>query len=131
MYTYTPFLLVLTPSTSFHPSRSSESTKLSSLCYTPGSYQLSFLHLVVYICQSKSPSSSHPTPPCFHQLLFVALLLLHPYILASVSCLLCFSPLLPTHCCLSILQYIWLFLLLSCKGFHIVLISVLERLLLV
>ena len=31
----------------------------SSLCYTAGSYQLSILYILVYTCQSESPSSSH------------------------------------------------------------------------
>ena len=35
-----------------HLSRSSQSTKLSYLCYTAGSHQLSILHMVVYLCQT-------------------------------------------------------------------------------
>ena len=31
--------------------------------YTAGSYQLSILYILVYICQSQSPNSSHPPPP--------------------------------------------------------------------
>ena len=59
MYIYTCFLLHLphqpTPS---QPSGPSQSTKLHALCIQ----QLPCLHRVVCICQSKSPSSSHPTP---------------------------------------------------------------------
>ena len=44
------------------PFRSPQSIEQSSLCYTVGSHQLSTLYIVsiVYICQSPSPSSSHP-----------------------------------------------------------------------
>ena len=45
------------------PFRSPKSTKQSSLCYTVGSHQLSILYILVYICQSQSPSSSHPPFP--------------------------------------------------------------------
>ena len=50
-----------------HPSRSSQSTELSSLCYTAASQWPSVLHrVVVYICQCWSLNSSHPllSPPC-------------------------------------------------------------------
>ena len=47
-----------------HPSRSLQSTELSSLCYTAGSYQLSILHMVVYICQSQSPNSYPSMSTC-------------------------------------------------------------------
>ena len=50
--------LTLSPST--HPSRSSQSTELSSLCCRPASHWLSILHVVVYTRQSYSPSSPHP-----------------------------------------------------------------------
>ena len=36
--------------------------KWSSPCYTAGSYSLSILYILVYICQSQSPSSSHHYP---------------------------------------------------------------------
>ena len=49
-YTYIPSLLGLPPSPSpSHPSRSSQGTELSSLCYTAGSHQLSILQMVVHI----------------------------------------------------------------------------------
>ena len=38
----------LSPPTPSHPSRSSHSTELSSLCFTAGSHQLSVLRMVVY-----------------------------------------------------------------------------------
>ena len=52
MYTYIPSLLdfPLPPPCQSQPSRSSQSTELSSLCYTEASQQLSILHMVVYIC---------------------------------------------------------------------------------
>ena len=42
-----------------HPSTSSQSARLGFLFYMATSYQLSILHMVVYICQSHSPNSSH------------------------------------------------------------------------
>ena len=42
------------------PLRSPQSIEQSSPCYTVGFHQLSVLYRVVYICQSQSPSSSHP-----------------------------------------------------------------------
>ena len=42
------------------PYRSLQSIEQSSLCYTAGSYQLSILRIVVYICQSQSPNLSLP-----------------------------------------------------------------------
>ena len=57
------YLLPLEPpshSTLSSPSpRSSQSTKLRSLCYTAASRKFSILHMVVCICQSQSPSLSH------------------------------------------------------------------------
>ena len=42
--------------------------------YTAGSYQLSILYILVYICQSQSPNSSHhPTPCHFPQLVSIHL----------------------------------------------------------
>ena len=55
MYTLTPSLESLPPP--FHPPRSSQSTKLSSLCYTAASHQLCILHMVVHVSQCYSPSS--------------------------------------------------------------------------
>ena len=51
-----------------HPSSSSQSTKLSSLCYTAASRQLSILYMVMYIV--RATLSIHPTrccPLCSHK----------------------------------------------------------------
>ena len=56
--TYIPILLSLTPTP--HPSRSSQSPELSSLCYRAASHSLSVLHVVVYVCQCYSLCPSHP-----------------------------------------------------------------------
>ena len=47
--------------------------KWSSLCYTAVSYQLSILCILVYICQSQSPNSSHPSSPRFPPLVSICL----------------------------------------------------------
>ena len=49
-----PFLGPPSHLTLSHPSRSSQSSELSSLCYTTGSHELSILHMIVYIYQSQS-----------------------------------------------------------------------------
>ena len=49
-----------------HPSRSSLSPELSSLCYIAASYQLSILYMVVYICQCYSLNLSHLLLPPLH-----------------------------------------------------------------
>ena len=43
-----------------YPCRSSQSTRLSSLCYTAASHQLFVVHMVLCVCQCYSPNSSHP-----------------------------------------------------------------------
>ena len=50
-----------------HPSRWSQSTELIPLCYAAASHQLCILHLVVYICQCYSLTSSQlpVLPPRF------------------------------------------------------------------
>lgn len=53
-----------------HPSRSPQSTKLSSLCYTAGSHQPSVLHMAEHACESHSPNSSHPTAVSTHPFSF-------------------------------------------------------------
>ena len=75
MYTYIPSLLDLspTPTPPSHPSRSSQSTKLSSLCYTAGSHQLSILHMAVNIRESQSPNSSPSPYPQVHSLVSLCL----------------------------------------------------------
>ena len=52
------YLSPFPPESPSRPSRSSQSTELSFLGYTTGSYQLSALHVVVYICQFIQPSPS-------------------------------------------------------------------------
>ena len=46
-----------------HPSRSSQSTELSSLCCAAAPHWLSMSHPLVYMCQCCSPSFSHPPSP--------------------------------------------------------------------
>ena len=57
-----PSCVSLPPSLS-HSSRWSQSTELISLCQAAASHQLSILHLVVYICQCYSLTSSQLTLP--------------------------------------------------------------------
>ena len=69
-YTYITSLLSLpaSPAPSHRPV-SSQSTRLSSLCCTAASHQLSVSHTVVSICQCYSLSSSHARfPPLCHHL---------------------------------------------------------------
>ena len=62
-----PSCIFLPPSLS-HPSRSSQSIELISLCYAAASHQPSILPLVLYIRQCYSLTSSQlplpPLPPC-------------------------------------------------------------------
>ena len=58
-YTYISSLLSL-PHPPSHPSSSSQSTELSSLCCTAASHQPSILHTVVYMCQCYSLNSLLP-----------------------------------------------------------------------
>ena len=75
MHTYIPIFppscVSLPPSLS-DSSRRSQSTELISLCYAAASHQLFILHLVVYICQYYSLTSSQltlpPPPPRPHLL---------------------------------------------------------------
>ena len=67
-YTYIPFLMSLPPLPISHPSRSSQSANLGSLCYTGTSHHLFNLHMIGYIhwCYfSISPTLSFP--PCVHK----------------------------------------------------------------
>ena len=45
-----------------HPSRSSQSTNVSSPCYAAGSHQLAVLHMAGHICPRYSLSTSHFLP---------------------------------------------------------------------
>ena len=51
-----------------HPSRSPQSTELSSWCHTANFRKLSVLHVAVHICKFPSPNSSHSPLPltCVH-----------------------------------------------------------------
>ena len=62
-YTYIPSLLSLPSTPSSHPSRLSQSTGLSSPCYTAASHQLSILHMIVRVRQPSSLKSSCPLLP--------------------------------------------------------------------
>ena len=61
-YTYIPSLLSLAPLPPPHASRSSQSARLSSLCYTETSHQLSILRMIMYICWCYVLHSSHFLP---------------------------------------------------------------------
>ena len=62
LYLYIYPLLLEPPSASpSHPSGSSQSMKVSSLCYRATSHPLPVLHMVVCICQCYSSNS-----PCLH-----------------------------------------------------------------
>ena len=50
-----------------HPSRSSQNTELSSLCYIAASQYLSILHMVVYIFQCHSQFTPFFFPHCVHK----------------------------------------------------------------
>ena len=70
----------LTPPLS-HPSRSPENIELNSLGYPWGSHSLSVWPMVVYICQSQSPNSSHllfPPHPMSTSLFSASVSLLRP-----------------------------------------------------
>ena len=70
------------PSSLSHPSRSSQSTELISLCYAAASHQPTILHLVVYICQCYSHFAlpPHVLKSIFYVYLFIpALQLGHEY----------------------------------------------------
>ena len=52
-----------TPHPPFHPPRSPQNTKLSSLCYTAGSHQLYVLHISVYMSVPTFQFISLPLSP--------------------------------------------------------------------
>ena len=69
---YIPSILSLPPITPSHPSRSSQSPRLSSLCYTSASHWLSILHMVMYMCQCYSLNSSYPLlSHCVKSILYI------------------------------------------------------------
>ena len=63
VYTYIPSRVSLPPTNTIAPSRSSQSTRLSSPCYTAGPHQLPVSHMVVYRCQCNSLNWSPPSVP--------------------------------------------------------------------
>ena len=83
-YTYIPFLGSLPPRPSSHSSRSSQSTRLSSLCYTAASYLLSVLNVAMYV----SVLISYPTfsfPDYVHKsILYIFVLIPALQIVSSV-----------------------------------------------
>ena len=74
MYTYiliSPLSCLSLPPSLSHPSRWSQSTELISPCGAAASHQLFILHLVVYLCQCYSVTSSQLTLPPPHVLKFI------------------------------------------------------------
>ena len=53
-------VLIRAPCSQSYPSRSSQSTKLSSLCYIVAFHQKSVLHMVLYVCHCYSINLFHP-----------------------------------------------------------------------
>ena len=66
IYPHIPSLLHLPSPSLSQPSRWSQSTELISLCWEVTSHQLSILHLVVYLCQCYSLTSSQLNLPPAH-----------------------------------------------------------------
>ena len=67
-YMYITFVLSLSFLPPSHPSRSSQSARLGSLCFTPTSHQLAILHTLLYVCQGYlciCPTLCFPN--CVHQ----------------------------------------------------------------
>ena len=64
IYIYHPSSASLLPV--LHPSPSSQSTRLSSLCFAATSHELAISHMAVYICQGCFPNRSHPLLPPQH-----------------------------------------------------------------
>ena len=64
VYIYPHFFL------DFIPFRSLQSNKESSLCYRTGSHQLSFLFVLMYICQYQFPKSSQTSLPHLVSMVF-------------------------------------------------------------
>ena len=59
-YTCVPSVLSISPCPPSHPSRSTQSTELSSWSYTAASCWLSMLHMAAYICQCYPLNLSPP-----------------------------------------------------------------------
>ena len=87
IYSHIPSLLRLPPTLPIPPlqvvtKHQADLPELISLCYAAASHQLSLLHLVVYVCQCKSLTSSHLTLP-------------PPHVLKSILYVCVFTPVLP------------------------------------
>jgi len=63
LYIHPPLLDLPHTTPTSHPSRSSQSTELSSLCCTAGSHSLSVSHTAVYMYQCHSPNAPNPLLP--------------------------------------------------------------------
>ena len=81
------YLFLLAPSSQrpSHSYRSSENTKLSSLCCTAASHSLSILRTIVYICWSIAPNSSHSLFPLLCPHVHSLCLCLYPCVLQTGS----------------------------------------------
>ena len=68
MHTYIPSFLNLPPTPPSHPTRSSQSPELSSLCYRATSHQLSVLHMLLsqFVPPAPSPLCPHVDSLCLH-----------------------------------------------------------------
>ena len=63
LYIHPPLLDLPHTTPTSHPSRSSQSTELSSLCCTAGSHSLSVSHTAVYMYQCHAPNAPNPLLP--------------------------------------------------------------------
>ena len=81
IYIYVIYSLPFEPLSHYPNSFSglSQSTKLSSLCFTAASDLLSIVYLIVYLCQCYFLNSSHSLlPPCVHKSDLYACILFQP-----------------------------------------------------
>ena len=90
LYVYIYLIPLAPPFHLLHRSRSSQSTRLSSLCSTAASHQLYILHMAVYIYVSAAP-------PILSTLPFPLYVLVHSLCLCLYSC--------PANSCVSIHLY--------------------------
>ena len=79
IYTYTSSILSLPAFSPYHPSKSSQSARLGSLCYTAISPQLSTLHMIVYIYWCYFLHSSYSLSPLLYPQVHSLHLHLHPF----------------------------------------------------
>ena len=54
-----------------HPSRSSQSSRLGSLCYTAASHELSALHMIAYVNATLPIRPTLSLPRCVKSILYV------------------------------------------------------------